>query len=60
MALSAVIVNPLRITGLSLPPQVVMLCRLLALALLLTNHQAQIQTVFLPFLDFFDALPPLT
>ncbi len=58
MALSAVIVNPLRITGLSLPPQVVMLCRLLALALLLTNHQAQIQTVFLPFLDFFDALPP--
>lgn len=58
MAVSAVIANPLRLTGLSLPPQVVMLCRLLALALLLTNHQAQIQTPFLPFLDLFDQLPP--
>jgi predicted DCC family thiol-disulfide oxidoreductase YuxK/uncharacterized membrane protein YphA (DoxX/SURF4 family) len=58
MAVSAVIVNPLKLTGLSLPPQVVLLCRLLALALLLTNHQAQIQTPFLPFLEIFDALPP--
>lgn len=58
MALSAVITNPLRLTGLSLPPQLVLLCRLLALTLLLTNHQKQIQTPFLPFFDFFDALPP--
>ncbi len=58
MAVSAVIANPLKLTGLSLPPQVVLLCRLLALTLLLTNHQSQIQTPFLPFLDIFDALPP--
>ncbi|MBL8235995.1 MAG: DUF393 domain-containing protein [Bryobacterales bacterium] len=59
MALSGIIANPLRLGGLGLPPQVVMMCRLLALALLLTNHQAQIQTVFLPFVDLFDALPPV-
>ena len=58
MAVSAVIANPLRLTGMSLPPQLVLLCRLLALTLLLTNHQAQIQTPFLPFLDFIDQLPP--
>ena len=58
MAVSAVIANPLRLTGLNLPPQLVLLCRLLALTLLLTNHQAQIQTPFLPFLDFIDQLPP--
>ncbi|MBI2688569.1 MAG: DUF393 domain-containing protein [Acidobacteria bacterium] len=57
MALSAVIANPLKLSGLGLPPQIVLLCRLLALALLLTNHQAQIQTPFLPFLDIFDFVP---
>jgi len=51
------IANPLKLTGLSLPPQVVLLCRLLALALLLTNHQALLQSPFLPFLDVFTALP---
>lgn len=58
MALSPVITNPLKLTAASLPPQVVLICRLLALTLLLTNHQAQIQTPFLPFLEIFDALPP--
>jgi predicted DCC family thiol-disulfide oxidoreductase YuxK len=57
MALSAVIGNPLRLNGCGLPPQVVLLCRLLALALLLTNHQVQIQTPFLPFVPVFDAVP---
>ncbi|HEU0122878.1 MAG TPA: DUF393 domain-containing protein [Bryobacteraceae bacterium] len=57
MALSAMIANPLRLSGLDLPPQVVLLVRLLALALLLTNHQAQIQTPFLPFFDFFNHVP---
>ncbi len=52
------IANPLKLSGLSLPPQVVLVCRLIALALLLTNHQAQIQTPFLPFLAIFDAFPP--
>ncbi len=52
------IANPLKLSELSLPPQVVLLCRLLALTLLLTNHQSQIQTPFLPFLDIFDSLPP--
>ncbi|MFN0105839.1 MAG: thiol-disulfide oxidoreductase DCC family protein [Bryobacteraceae bacterium] len=58
MVVSAVIVNPLKLTGCGLPPQVVLVCRLLALTLLLTNHQSQIQTPFLPFLDIFDKLPP--
>lgn len=58
MAVPAVIANPLRLTGCGLPPPVVLLCRLVALALLLTNHQAQIQTPFLPFLDVFDQIPP--
>jgi len=58
MAIPAVIANPLKLTGADLPPQIVLLCRLLALSLLLTNHQAQIQTPFLPFLDIFDAFPP--
>ena len=52
------IANPLKLSELSLPPQIVLLCRLLALTLLLTNHQSQIQTPFLPFLDIFDSLPP--
>ena len=52
------IANPLKLSELSLPPQVVLLCRLLVLTLLLTNHQSQIQTPFLPFLDIFDSLPP--
>jgi predicted DCC family thiol-disulfide oxidoreductase YuxK len=59
MAISPVIGNPLKLTGASLPPQLVLLCRLLALTLLFTNHQAQIQTPFLPFLDLFDAFPPI-
>ena len=58
MALPPVIANPLKLTGCCLPPPLVLLCRVLALALLLTNHQAQIQTPFLPFLDIFDAAPP--
>jgi len=58
VAVPAVIANPLKLTGLDLPPHVVLLCRLLALALLLTNHQALLQTPFLPFLDVFDAFPP--
>lgn len=57
MALSGIIANPLRLNGCGLPPQVVLLCRLLALALLLTNHQRQIQTPFLPFLSVFDLVP---
>jgi predicted DCC family thiol-disulfide oxidoreductase YuxK len=52
-----VIVNPLRLSGLSLPPQLILLCRVIALALLLTNHQSLIQTPFLPFLEVFDSLP---
>ena len=58
MALSKTLANPLKISGLDLPPAVVLLCRLLALALLATNHQQQIQTPFLPFLPVFDVLPP--
>jgi len=49
--LSRVIANPLRLTGCGLPPQIVLLCRLLAIAVLVSNHQKQIQTPYLPFLD---------
>ena len=52
------IAHPLKLSELSLPPQIVLLCRLLALTLLVTNHQSQIQTPFLPFLALFDSLPP--
>jgi predicted DCC family thiol-disulfide oxidoreductase YuxK len=57
MALSQTLTQPFRLVGLSLPPQAVLLCRLLALALLLTWHPRQIQTPFVPFLPFFDDLP---
>lgn len=56
--MAAVIANPLRLTGLGLPPQVVLLCRVLAVAVLFTNHQALLQTPFLPFLDVFLIPPP--
>ena len=58
MAISEMIANPLKLTGCGLPSPIVLICRLVALTLLLTNHQAQIQSPFLPFLDFFDAFPP--
>ena len=57
MALPQPLTQPFRLAGLSLPPQTVLLCRLLALTILLTWHPRQIQTPFLPFLPGLDELP---
>ncbi|MBM3785503.1 MAG: DUF393 domain-containing protein [Acidobacteria bacterium] len=53
MALSRIV----RLTGCGLPEPLVLLCRLLALAILLSNHVMQIQTPFLPFVPGLDELP---
>jgi predicted DCC family thiol-disulfide oxidoreductase YuxK len=57
MAIPAALTRPFRLSGLELPPQIVLLCRLLALTLLLTWHVRHIQTPFLPFLPGLDELP---
>jgi hypothetical protein len=57
MALSTALARPFRLSGLELPPQTVLLCRLLALTLLLTWHVGLIQTPFLPFVPGLDELP---
>ncbi len=59
MALPQPLTQPFRLTGLELPPQTVLLCRLLALTILFTWHPRQIQTPFLPFLPGLDELPPV-
>jgi predicted DCC family thiol-disulfide oxidoreductase YuxK len=57
MALSSALTRPFRLTGADLPPQLVLLCRLLALTLLLTGHVRLFQTPFLSFLPFLEDLP---
>ncbi len=57
MAIPAALARPFRLSGLELPPQMVLLCRLLALTLLLTWHVRLFQTPFLPFVPFLDELP---
>lgn len=42
--------NPLRISGTALPPPVLLMAKLIALALLLTHHVALLPDPFLPFL----------
>lgn len=56
MELSRVIASPFRLNGCGLPPQIVLLCRLVAIAVLVSNHQKQIQTPFLPFIDALEHL----
>ncbi len=58
MAIPQPLTQPFRLVGLDLPPQAVLLCRLLALTILFTWHPRQIQTPFLPFLPGLDELPP--
>lgn len=50
--------NPLRCSGTALPPNVLMMAKLIALALLLTNHQRLLPDPFLPFLPGLDQLMP--
>jgi hypothetical protein len=58
VALPALIGAPLRLRGCGLPREVVLLCRLLALALLGTDQARDVETPFLPFVPGLDALLP--
>ncbi len=61
MAVPAMSWNPLRITGTELSPPVLLMAKLLALTLLLTNHAAILPEPFLPFIPGIDhLLPPAT
>ena len=60
MALAArVSWNPLRCGGTALPPHLLLMAKLIALCLLLTNHVRLLTEPFLPFLPFFNYLPPV-
>jgi len=50
--------NPLRCGGTELPVPLVLGAKLVALALLLTNHVRLLPTPFLPFIPGLDRLPP--
>src|SRR5215813_3489452 len=57
MALSSL--NPLRCSGTALPPPVLLMAKLIALALLLTNHYRILPDPFLPFVPGVDQIPGL-
>jgi hypothetical protein len=48
--------NPLRITGTPMPPNVLLLCKVLAVAVLATGHVRILPAPFLPFIDGLDRL----
>ncbi len=50
--------NPLRCTGTALPPAVLLMAKLIALCLLLTNHARSLPEPFLPFLPVLDYFDP--
>src|SRR5262245_36430362 len=58
MALSTTAVswNPLRCSGTALPPQLLLMAKLIAIALLLTNHVRLLPDPFLPFVPGLDRL----
>ncbi|MBI3680939.1 MAG: DUF393 domain-containing protein [Acidobacteria bacterium] len=58
MAVSALSWNPLRCGGTSLPVPVLLMAKLIALALLLTNHVRLLPDPFLPFIPGLDRLLP--
>ena len=49
--------NPLRCGGTALPPNLLLMAKLIALCLLLTNHVRLIPDPFLPFVPLFDWIP---
>lgn len=49
--------NPLRAGGTEMPPNLLLLVKIIALALLLTNHARLLPDPFLPFLPVFDTVP---
>jgi predicted DCC family thiol-disulfide oxidoreductase YuxK len=51
--------NPFRCGGTVLPVNLLVMCKALAIALLLTHHYTQLPTPFLPFIPGVDGIPPL-
>jgi predicted DCC family thiol-disulfide oxidoreductase YuxK len=51
--------NPFRCGGTALPVNLLVMCKALAIVLLLTRHVTQLPTPFLPFIPGIDAVPPL-
>jgi predicted DCC family thiol-disulfide oxidoreductase YuxK len=51
--------NPFRCGGTALPVNLLVMCKALAIALLLTHHFTQLPTPFLPFIPGVDGIPPL-
>ncbi len=49
--------NPARCTGTALPPNVLLMAKLIALALLLTNHVTLLPDPFLPFVQALEHIP---
>jgi hypothetical protein len=49
--------NPLRCTGLELPPNLVIMVKAIAIALLLTRHFLLLPDPFLPFIPGMDSIP---
>jgi len=58
MALSSALsaANPFRITGTPMPPNLLLLCKILAVAVLATGHIAILPEPFLPFIPVLDQL----
>lgn len=48
--------NPFRITGTAMPPNLLLLCKILAVALLATGHVRILPDPFLPFIPGLDGL----
>ncbi|MFN3325480.1 MAG: DCC1-like thiol-disulfide oxidoreductase family protein [Bryobacteraceae bacterium] len=57
MAGNGVAWNPLRCTGTALPPQILLMAKLIALCLLLTNHVRLLPEPFLSFIPILDDIP---
>jgi len=56
MALSAPTLNPLRCGGTALPTNLLLMAKLIALCLLLTNHVRLLPDPFLPFVPLIDRI----
>lgn len=50
--------NPLRITGTPMPPNLLLMCKIIAVAILATEHFRILPDPFLPFIDGIDRLVP--
>lgn len=46
--------NPFRVTGTPMPSSLLLMCKILAVAILFTDHRRQFTDPFLPFVDWLD------